>query len=1161
MNAEPGLRLIRQVLTPFVIFLLLFAAISHTPDGHHSVASSPTALPSQGGRETSTSFADASSRTSPATASGADPSGPHVNDTIVPFNDSVVEGNYLAPNGLYPVSAVVDTSKDEVFITTLLGVAVLAASNDTIVDQIPVGQDCGGAEPTGCLFGQQYPPSAIAYDPQNGTLFVANEISDDVSVISDANDQVVATFAAGYDPDAIAYDSEDQKIFVIDRGQDSQADQNLVNVFNASSYSLVGTVQETYGCSGAVYDPSTDEVFVSDEANGSVEVISGSNYSTLASIGGFDGPLGMAYDPGTHQVFVANNYGTTVSVVSDSSNSIVANIGIPGINYATGLWAVAYDPTDHEVFVTAEETYLVDVFLDTNDSYVGSVGVGEYPEGIAYDSVTGHVFAMSNGPSTVTVISALTDTVLQVVPVGVAPTGLAFDSATDQLFVTDYYQGRVLVVSATTYRTVAAINVGPWPYGIAYDSDKGDLFVTNEYANTVTVVSDANDTVVGMITLGPESADITPTGIAYDPVQHEVYVADYASNNVTVISDSNDSVVANIGAADAPNNIVYDSEKDEMFVSGWEGRVTIISDSSLKVVGSVSFPDTNLGAVAYDPSEGEVWVANYDGYVYSYVYGISDSTNTVVSSLSVGGNPWGVAYDPTRGQILVTGQRYDNLWVFQDSSGSMLANFSLGVQPMNLAVDDATGTVFAGNYLQGTISVISGGQLYPVTFLETGLPPGTNWSVNLNGVTYASNSTSLEVVRGNGTYPFTTSSSNSSYFAPAGNLSVDGVAVVQTLTFGPRLYPVTVSESGLPVGTRWWLNLSSGESFNSTGSTIAFSEVNGQYGYGLGSENKSYSAAGGSFTVNGAPVSTMVGFVLVTFLITFEESGLPPGTEWWANVTHGAAGNSAGDSIEFEEANGTYVVHFASANASYSAPADVVPVRGSGLSVQVSFALVTFPVGVAEQGLPAGLRWSVTVAGSQLSLVTNGKMDQLSFPAEPNGTYAYSVVGTPGWHQNSTTYAGSLAVRDSPLLLTLDYVPEVYQVDFVESGLPAGTTWSATLNGTSHRSSTANIAFYEPNSTYSYTIGTVMDYRSNVAYGSVTINGSTSGVPIHFIATSPPPGGLHSQWLSVLEWALLGFAIAAFVAVAIVLLMRRGKRGNGSDAQVPRAPPLPPPSN
>ncbi|MGD0250766.1 MAG: YncE family protein [Thermoplasmata archaeon] len=83
--------------------------------------------------------------------------------------------------------------------------------------------------------------------------------------------------------------------------------------------------------------------------------------------------------------------------------------------------------------------------------------------------------------------------------------------------------------------------------------------------------------------------------------------------------------------------------------------------------------------------------------------------------------------------------------------------------------------------------------------------------------------------------------------------------------------------------------------------------------------------------------------------------------------------------------------------------------------------------------------------------------------------------------------------------------PTHYTVTCTESGLPAGTSWSVTLNGTTMSSTTATITFSEPSGTYAYTVGAVAGYFANPQTGSADVNGAAVNLPISFTPSSSGP--------------------------------------------------------
>ena len=79
---------------------------------------------------------------------------------------------------------------------------------------------------------------------------------------------------------------------------------------------------------------------------------------------------------------------------------------------------------------------------------------------------------------------------------------------------------------------------------------------------------------------------------------------------------------------------------------------------------------------------------------------------------------------------------------------------------------------------------------------------------------------------------------------------------------------------------------------------------------------------------------------------------------------------------------------------------------------------------------------------------------------------------------------------------------EKYQVTFSETGLPYGTSWSVTLNGSLETSTNSTISFTEANGTYSFTVGQVAGYNTSDATGEVNISGSQVNQAIKFSQVS-----------------------------------------------------------
>jgi thermopsin len=156
--------------------------------------------------------------------------------------------------------------------------------------------------------------------------------------------------------------------------------------------------------------------------------------------------------------------------------------------------------------------------------------------------------------------------------------------------------------------------------------------------------------------------------------------------------------------------------------------------------------------------------------------------------------------------------------------------------------------------------------IYTVTFTESGLPSGTNWSVTLEGQTR--NSSDPQIVfsnESNGTLSYSVGPvAGYSTSIPVGMVTVDGRSVLQPIPFAavlPTTFEVLFVESGLPSGSDWSVTLGGTTEDSDGASNIAFEEVNGIYEYSFG-QPLGYSAnvTVGALQLAGHPITIFVNF-------------------------------------------------------------------------------------------------------------------------------------------------------------------------------------------------------------------------------------------------------------------------------------------------------------
>ncbi len=355
-----------------------------------------------------------------------------------------------------------------------------------------------------------------------------------------------------------------------------------------------------------------------------------------------------------------------------------------------------------------------DTTYDTG-GVIAQVGVGSTPQFAAYDSGNGDVYVANTGANTVSVISGATNTVVGApITVGTNPIGVAYDSGNGDVYVANNGAGTVSVISGATNAVVATVAVGTFPIGVGYDSGNGDVYVANYGAGTVSVISGATNAVVATVTVGSG-----PNGVGYDSGNGDVYVANYGAGTVSVISTllgvgpslanlrgipGGGAIGPSVAVGTYPYFMAFDPDNGDVYVANYgPSTVSVISGVTNAVVATVTVGTNPIG-VAYDSGNGDVYVANDGSNNVSVIAGV---TNTVVATVPVGTTPIGVAYDSGNGDVYVVNYGANTVSVISGVTNAVVVTVPVGTNPYGVAYDSGNGDVYVANEGANTVSVIS----------------------------------------------------------------------------------------------------------------------------------------------------------------------------------------------------------------------------------------------------------------------------------------------------------------------------------------------------------------------------------------------------------------------------------------------------------------------
>ncbi|HYT16686.1 MAG TPA: kelch repeat-containing protein [Thermoplasmata archaeon] len=727
------------------------------------------------------------------------------------------------PVGSSPQGVAYDAGKGEVFVTNYISntVSVISDATNSVLASIPVDSR----------------PWGLAHDDGKGEVFVANSNSNTVSVISDATNTVVASIPVGNSPIGVAYDAAKSELFVssypisvisdvsntvvatigvvdhpwglaYDAGKGEVFFANFfsdtVSVLSDATNTFLTNISTGYHPRAIAYASGRGEVFVGNYGDGNINVISDATNAVVATIPLQANPSGIAYDAGKGEIFVADGFRDIVSVISVQTNTVVATIPLPR---GSSPWGVAYDSGKGEIFVTNRGTDTISVISDATNTVVATILLSG-PLGLAYDSGKGEIFAVNVGARTVSVISDATNTVVATIPLAPAsnPWGVVYNSGKGEIFVTDQGADTISVISDETNTVVATISlfVGGGPVSLAYDDRNGEIYFANVNSDDVRVISDATNRVVANIPVGTR-----PFGVAYNNLTGEIFVTNSGSNTVSVISEVTKRVVDTVQVGGDPFWIACDPKANSLYVSNPNtGSISILSRAR---IFNVSFVEQGLQV-------GTLWSVTLDGMSVSstgseitlpkrngtYSFTVEKVPGYVASPRSGEVTVDGAAvtqtvmFLPTRQTVTFgeTGLPAGTPWWINLTNGESFAATSATIRfteqtgwyAFMSATADKRYASAAGTFTVEDSPVTQTVTFSPVTFqvvfTQTGLPPGTSWSVTLNGVSQSSNETSIAYSEMNGSYSFVVTGPGGYSASPAsGNLAVHGEPVSIAIQF------------------------------------------------------------------------------------------------------------------------------------------------------------------------------------------------------------------------------------------------------------------------------------------------------------------------------------------------------------------------------------------
>jgi YVTN family beta-propeller protein len=728
-------------------------------------------------------------------------------------------------------------------------------------------------------------PLALTLNTRDDLVNVVNSLTNNLSVINGTT-YAVQSVAVGTVPTSAIYVASTDRLLVVNGASDN------VTVLQQPADTVVATLDIGHGAQGAEYDPVNGYVYTANYGSDNVSVLDASTDTVQATVTTTNYPETLAVDTSSGDVFVANegtfDIDANLTVISGSTSDPIGSIRLNA--YPTGLSTTP----GGALFSSDSGGQGVDLLSTATNLRTAFDPTAPVPGPSAYDPITGDVYVASEPSGAVTVLTSSGTFVASVALLGYGSAGVAFDPANGQIYVSNADTGNITLIDGTTHAVDRVIVVKPYDTLGAeiYDPATSSMYVADYSSHNVTVVT-------GNVTNGSIQVGTYPSSFAYDPQNGTVFVSNYGSNNISVVNASTDQEAGAFSAYypeflayDPVNGSLYTASAENPQVAGYNATSYASLGTPVDINGS-----GRAGGIVYSATSGDLYVSNvYDGSI-AILSGVPLATYPVTFTESglPATTPWNVTLEGvTKGSASASIGFVEPAGSYSYTVGAVTGySASPNGGEFTLASPGKTITItFTAPLPKGESAV---------DFHEQGLPATTSWSVALAGVTLPSTTPYVNFSESNGSYTYTVDPVSGFSSAPSsGPVTVAGMNQTLTINFTAGVSPLSVTLVANP--STFTLNNTTVLTATVSGGTAPYSLVYTGLPSGCATENTTAltckPTGTGTFTVKVTVTDHARGTAEANATVTVQASGgkgTSPGSQGgsssppWGWIAGGAA--------------------------------------------------------------------------------------------------------------------------------------------------------------------------------------------------------------------------------------------------------------------------------
>lgn len=293
--------------------------------------------------------------------------------------------------------------------------------------------------------GNTVHPQGIVVNPANGLVYVANQLSNNVSVL-DTKGNLVALVSLEPNalpglnsPVALAVNTNEAssnygKVYVVG------SVANTVSVIDLN-HAVTNEIQVGYRPLAIAFNPQNGNLYVANFLDDGVSIIDTELEQLLENRYTGSQPLGIGIHPPSGKIYVANSGDNTITVLDPDFlflSDIITDVGVKPVSFA-------YHPENNLMYVVATDSNHVIPIEPDSYTLQAPIATGFRPYGIVYNPNNQYLYVGNSKDDTYTII-APDHSIRAVIQAGPVNIGLAIDPIRNLVFSTDTATGKINII-------------------------------------------------------------------------------------------------------------------------------------------------------------------------------------------------------------------------------------------------------------------------------------------------------------------------------------------------------------------------------------------------------------------------------------------------------------------------------------------------------------------------------------------------------------------------------------------------------------------------------------------------------------------------------------------------------------------------------------------